>query len=61
MINTFELIAIIYLIIGILIFGNFAFAERKRKNISFAVIMIFGIFLIFLWPFYWPFFTTNGK
>lgn len=61
MTNTFEFIAIIYLIIGLLIFGNFAFVERKEKNISFVLIMIFGIFLIFLWPFYWPFFTTSGK
>ena len=61
MISTFEFIAIIYLIIGLLIFGNFAFAERKKNNVSFGIIMLFGVFAILLWPLYWPFFTTNGR
>ena len=61
MFNTSYLIAIIYLIIGLMIAINFAYAEIKIKNISFAIIMAFVIFLIFLWPFYWQFFTTNER
>lgn len=61
MFNTLDLIAIIYLIIGLMIAINFAYAEIKRKNISFGIIMAFGVFLIFLWPFYWQFFTSNKK
>lgn len=61
MFNTSDLIAIIYLAIGLIIAINFAYAEIKRKNISFALIMAFVIFLIFLWPFYWQFFTTNER
>ena len=61
MFNTLDLIAIIYLIVGLMIAINFAYAERKKKNVSFGIIMAFGVFLIFLWPFYWQFFTTNER
>ena len=61
MFNTSDLIAIIYLVIGLIIAINFAYAERKKKNVSFGIIMAFVLFLIFLWPFYWQFFTTNEK
>ena len=61
MISTIELFVIIYLIIGSFIAFNFAYAERKKNNVSFGIIMLFGVFVILLWPFYWPFFTTNGR
>lgn len=61
MFNTLDLIAIIYLAIGLIIAINFAYAERKKKNVSFGIIMLFGVFAIFLWPLYWPFFTTNER
>ena len=56
MFNTSDLIAIIYLAIGLIIAINFAYAERKKKNVSFGIIMLFGVFAILLWPLYWPFF-----
>ena len=57
--STFQLMVLIYLAIGLLIFGNFAYSEGKRKELSFWIILILGIFPIFLWPFYWPFFMPR--
>ena len=57
--STFQLTVIIYFIIGLVIFGNFAYVEGKRKEISFWIIFALGVFPIFLWPFYWPFFIPR--
>ena len=52
MINTFELLVIIYLIIGFMIAINFIYTEKEKKTAAFGIVIFFGIFIMFLWPFY---------
>lgn len=52
MINTFELLALIYLIIGLMVAINFVYTEKEKKPIESGIVVLFGIFVIFLWPFY---------
>ena len=60
MINTFELLIIIYLIIGFMRAINFIYTENEKKTSTLGVIIFFGVFVMLLWPFGISYNNTNA-
>lgn len=52
MINTFELITLVYLMVGFIVAINFVCTEKEKKTTALGIVVLFGIFVIPLWPFY---------
>lgn len=51
MITTFELIVLIYLIVGFIVAINFIYTEEEKKTSALGIVIFFGIFIMLLWPF----------
>ena len=49
---TFEFLILIYIIIGLMVAINFVTMEREKKSSEFGVGFLFGLFIIFFWPFF---------
>lgn len=52
MINTFEFLAIIYMIMGFMVAINFVCVEKEKKTAFLGIVILVGIIVMFLWPFY---------